>query len=172
MTIVEAAPGITGGVDTHLDVCGCRPGPARRTARDGALRDQRRRLRGATDVLESFGDVTKIGIEGMGSMVWAVVLTCAAAAHRGRVKGRARGTDLLSGKIRCGLCRRLMAIDKNGDGSQALPLPPLGPGLRQPRRTNIGLHWAAVLGLRLIGDDVEPQAAIRRELEAGRNAGP
>jgi len=29
-----------------------------------------------------------------------------AAAHRGRIKGRARGTDLLSGKVRCGICRR------------------------------------------------------------------
>ncbi len=39
-----------------------------------------------------------------------------AAAHRGRVKGRARGTDLLSGRVRCGLCRRLMALDQNGQG--------------------------------------------------------
>ena len=35
----------------------------------------------------------------------------------------------------------------------------------QPRRTNVGLHRAAVLGLQLIGDDVELQAAIRRELD-------
>ncbi len=53
-----------------------------------------------------------------------------AAAHRGRVKGRARGTDLLSGRVRCGLCQRLMALDQNGQGATALPLPPPGPRLR------------------------------------------
>ncbi len=42
----------------------------------------------------------------------------------------------------------------------------------QPRRTNVGLHRAAVLGLRLIGDDVELQAAIRRELERARTPAP
>ena len=39
-----------------------------------------------------------------------------------------------------------------------------GPG-PQPRRMNIGLHRAAVLGLRLIGDDVELRSAIRRALD-------
>ena len=41
-----------------------------------------------------------------------------AAAHRGRVRGRARGTDLLSGRVRCGLCQRLMALDQNGKGQR------------------------------------------------------
>ena len=39
-----------------------------------------------------------------------------------------------------------------------------GPG-PQPRRMNIGLHRAAVLGLWLIGDDVELRSAIRRALD-------
>ena len=95
-----------------------------------------------------------------------------AAAHRGRVKGRARGTDLLSGKVRCGLCRRLMAIDQNGEGRKLYRCHHRGQGCAQPRRTNIGLHRAAVLGLRLIGDDVELQAAIRRELERARTPAP
>ena len=43
-----------------------------------------------------------------------------AAAHRGRVKGRARGTDLLSGRVRCGLCERLMALDQNGQGASSI----------------------------------------------------
>jgi hypothetical protein len=43
-----------------------------------------------------------------------------AAAHRGRVRGRARGTDLLSGRVRCGLCQRLMALDQNGEGLACL----------------------------------------------------
>ena len=91
-----------------------------------------------------------------------------AAAHTGRIKGRPRGTDLLSGKVRCGLCRRLMSIDRNGEGRKLYRCHHRGQGCAQPRRTNIGLHRAAVLGLRLIGDDAELQAAIRRELERAR----
>jgi hypothetical protein len=88
-----------------------------------------------------------------------------AAADRGRVRGRARGTDLLSGRVRRGLCQRLMALDQNGQGTKLYRYHHRGQGCSQPRRTNIGLHRAAVLGLRLIGDDVELQAAIRRELD-------
>ena len=91
-----------------------------------------------------------------------------AAAHRGRVRGRARGTDLLSGRVRCGLCQRLMAIDQNGQGNRHYRCRHRGQGCAQPRRTNVGLLRAAALGLRLIGDDVELQAAIRRELERAR----
>ena len=95
-----------------------------------------------------------------------------AAAHRGRVKGRARGTDLLSGRVRCGLCQRLMALDQNGQGQRLYRCHHRGQGCAQPRRTNVGLLRAAVLGLRLIGDDVELQAAIREGTRAGPNAGP
>ena len=42
-----------------------------------------------------------------------------AAAHRGRVRGRARGTDLLSGRVRCGLCQRLMALDQTARGASS-----------------------------------------------------
>ena len=91
-----------------------------------------------------------------------------AAAHRGRVKGRARGTDLLSGRVRCGLCQRLMALDQNGQGQRLYRCHHRGRGCPQPRRTNVGLLRAAVLGLRLIGDDTELQAAIRKELERAR----
>ena len=91
-----------------------------------------------------------------------------AAAHRGRIKGRHKGTDLLSGKVRCGLCRRLMAIDQNGQGNRHYRCRHRGEGCAQPRRTNVGLLRAAVLGLRLIGDDAELQAAVRRELDRAR----
>ena len=94
------------------------------------------------------------------------------AAHRGRVRGRARGTDLLSGRVRCGLCWRLMALDQNGAGPQALPLPPPGRGLHPAPPDQRRTARAAVLGLRLIGDDVELQAAIRRELERARTPAP
>jgi site-specific DNA recombinase len=95
-----------------------------------------------------------------------------AAAHRGRIKGRPRGTDLLSGKVRCGLCHRLMSIDRNGEGRRLYRCRHRGQGCAQPRRTNIGLHRAAVLGLQLIGDDEELQAAIRLELERARTPAP
>jgi hypothetical protein len=40
------------------------------------------------------------------------------AAARGGIKGRAKGKDLLSGKVRCGMCQRLMALDQNGEGRE------------------------------------------------------
>ncbi len=91
-----------------------------------------------------------------------------ATAHRGRTKGRKKGRDLLGGKIRCGLCRRLMSIDRNGQGTFFYRCKHRGQGCAQPRRTNTGLLRAAVLGLRLIGDGEELQAAIRWELERAR----
>jgi site-specific DNA recombinase len=95
-----------------------------------------------------------------------------AAAHRGRVRGRTRGTDLLSGRVRCGLCHRLMALDQNGEGRKLYRCHHRGQGCAQPRRTNTGLHRAAVLGLRLIGDDEQLQAAIRQQLERDRTPAP
>ena len=68
MTIVEAAPGITGGVDTHLDthvaaaldplgrLVGSEPFPADAAGYKALLA-----------WLETFGEVTKVGIEGTGS---------------------------------------------------------------------------------------------------------
>jgi hypothetical protein len=82
-----------------------------------------------------------------------------AAAHRGRIKGRPKGTDLLSGRVRCGLCHRLMSIDRNGEGRRLYRCHHRGQGCAQPRRTNTGLLRAAVLGLRLIGDDEQLQTA-------------
>jgi len=68
MTIVEAARGITGGVDTHLDIHVA-------AALDplGGLLGTERFEAGSAGYkallawLESFGDVTKIGVEGTGS---------------------------------------------------------------------------------------------------------
>lgn len=91
------------------------------------------------------------------------------AAHRGRIKGRRRGKDLLSGKVRCGLCDRLMPIETNGDGRSMYRCRHRGQGCAQPRRSNKGLLRAALLGIRLIADDEDLQAAIRNELaRAGR----
>ena len=68
MTIVEAAPGITGGVDTHLDVHVV----AALDPLGGLLGTERFETNAAgykalLGWLEGFGDVTKIGIEGTGS---------------------------------------------------------------------------------------------------------
>ena len=68
MTIVEAARGVTGGVDTHLDVHVA----AALDPLGGLLGTERFKTNSAgykalLAWLESFGDVTKIGIEGTGS---------------------------------------------------------------------------------------------------------
>ena len=65
------------------------------------------------------------------------------AATRGRIKGRPKGKDLLSGKVRCGMCRRLMALDQNGEGRKMYRCKHRGQGCAQPRRTNVGLLRAA-----------------------------
>ena len=88
-----------------------------------------------------------------------------AAAHRGRVPRRRRGRDLLSGRVRCGLCSRLMALDTNGEGREFYRCQHRGQGCDQPRRTTTGLHRAALLGLSLIGEDHALQEAIRAELD-------
>jgi site-specific DNA recombinase len=94
------------------------------------------------------------------------------AAHKGRIKGRRKGKDLLAGKVRCGLCHRLMALDENGEGRKMYRCHHRGQGCQQPRRTNTGLHRAAVLGLQLISADEGLRTAIRRELERAREPGP
>ncbi len=75
MTIVEAARGVTGGVDTHLDVHVA----AALDPLGGLLGTERFETNSAGDKallawLETFGDVTKIGIEGTGS--YGSGLTC------------------------------------------------------------------------------------------------
>jgi transposase len=68
MTIVEAARGVTGGVDTHPDVdVGAALDPL-----GGLLGTERFETNSAGDKallawLESFGSVTKVGVEGTGS---------------------------------------------------------------------------------------------------------
>jgi len=94
------------------------------------------------------------------------------AAQRGRVPGRRQGRDLLSGRVRCGLCGRLMAVEILGDGRCLYRCWHRGMGCKQPRRTNKGLHRAAVLALRLLGRDERLQEAIRRQLAGGRRPEP
>jgi hypothetical protein len=89
------------------------------------------------------------------------------AATRGFVPGRPRGRDLLSGRVLCGLCGRRMALDQNGAGRVMYRCRHRGQGCVQPARTNTGLTRAAVLGMKLLRDDQDLQAAIRRNLAVG-----
>ncbi len=86
------------------------------------------------------------------------------AAHRGHVPGRRRGSDLLSGRVFCGLCGKRMAVEINGDSRCMYRCRSRGSGCDQPRRTNVGLLRAAVLGLALVSRDECLQEAIRRHL--------
>ncbi len=88
------------------------------------------------------------------------------AAHRGRVPGRRRGRDLLSGRIRCGRCGRRMHVEDNGSGHLHYRCRNRGEGCALPRRSTRGLLRAAVLGLRLLGSDDQLRKAIRETLEA------
>ena len=88
MTIVEAARGITGGVDTHLDVHVA----AALDPLGGLLGTERFATNAAgykalLAWLESFGDVTKIGDRGHGFLwVWTVALPAPGGCrgHRSR----------------------------------------------------------------------------------------
>lgn len=87
------------------------------------------------------------------------------AAHRGRRAGLRRGNDLMSGRVRCGLCARSMSVMDNGAGWMGYRCWHRGKGCDLPRFSNKGLLRGALLGLRLIRDDDELQAAIRASLE-------
>ena len=86
------------------------------------------------------------------------------AAHRGHLPGRRRGRDVLSGKVRCGLCGRVVCVDYNERDQALYRCRHRGRGCDQPGRSAKGLHRAAVLGLRELAEDEELQAAIREEL--------
>lgn len=85
------------------------------------------------------------------------------AAHRGRRPGVKRGRDLMSGRVRCGVCGRSMSIESNGQNQQHYRCKHRGRGCAQPARSNKGLLKASVLALGLLRD-AELQDAIRRHL--------
>lgn len=94
------------------------------------------------------------------------------AAQRGLAKGVQPSKDLLSGRVRCGLCGRRMAIAQNGKGNVTYKCRHRGEGCAQPARSTKGLTRGAVLGLSLIGRDEQLQAAIRRSLGGGPRREP
>lgn len=95
-----------------------------------------------------------------------------AAAHKGRTKGRRRGKDLMSGRVRCGLCGRLMSLDVAGSGLHSYRCRHRGSGCALPRRPSKNLLRAALLGLRLIARDKGLQEAIRQELARSAQPAP
>lgn len=90
-----------------------------------------------------------------------------AAAHQGRVPGRKRGRDLMSGRVICGLCGRRMSITTNGQGQSQYRCKHRGTGCKQPARSNRGLLNAAGLGMTLLCD-AAVRDAIHRHLDPGR----
>lgn len=86
------------------------------------------------------------------------------AAHRGHVPGRRRGSDLPTGRVRCGMCGKLTAIDTNGRGQPIYRCRHRGKGCRIPGRSAIGLHRAARLGIDLLRTDDQLIEAIRLHL--------
>jgi transposase len=68
MTIVEAPPGITGGVDTHLDVhVAAALDPLGRLIGSESFSTDAAGYRALLAWLRKFGEVTKVGVEGTGS---------------------------------------------------------------------------------------------------------
>jgi len=76
-------------------------------------------------------------------------------ANRGFVPGRRRSCDLLSGKVRCGLCDRGMAVAEIGHGCVSYKCRHRETGCALPARSNQGLARAALLGF-------EPSASRRQ----------
>lgn len=72
------------------------------------------------------------------------------AAHRGHVRGRRFSRHVLAGRVRCGLCQRIMSVETNGEGRSMYRCRHRGQGCKMPRRTAAGLVEAALLGLRLL----------------------
>jgi transposase len=68
MTIVEAPPGVTGGVDTHLDNhVAAALDPLGRLVGTESFEANAAGYKALVSWLEGFGDVTKVGVEGTGS---------------------------------------------------------------------------------------------------------
>ena len=86
--------------------------------------------------------------------------------------GRRRGRDLLSGRVRCGLCNRVAGVDYNERGQAIYKCRHRGKGCRLSSRSANGLHRAALLGLQLLATEGELQDAIQAELRGQTPTSP
>jgi len=94
------------------------------------------------------------------------------AAHVGLAKGVQPARDVLSGRVRCGMCGKRMAVAQNGQGSTFYRCWNRGQGCAQPARSTKGLSRSAVLGMSLLGSDPQLQEAIRRRMAGGTRGDP
>jgi hypothetical protein len=94
------------------------------------------------------------------------------AAQRANPTGQRRSKDLLSGKVRCGLCGRIAGVHYNDRNQAIFRCRHRGQGCNQPGRSSNGLHRATVLGLRVLASDLELQSAIRHQLREHRATEP
>lgn len=87
------------------------------------------------------------------------------AAHKGFVPGRTRRSrELLSGRVRCGLCGRVAAVEYRQNGTPVFRCKHRGVGCAMPRRNARAVEEAWVIGLRLLATDADLRDAIRRQL--------
>ena len=87
------------------------------------------------------------------------------AAQRGNPSGQRIGKDLLSGRVVCGVCGRRIAIEFTGNGNGIYRCRHRGKGCPEvPGRSAKGLHLAAKLAIRVLGEDQDLQDAIRQQL--------
>jgi hypothetical protein len=96
------------------------------------------------------------------------------AAHKGFVPGRTRRSrELLSGRVRCGLCGRVAAVEYRQNGTPVFRCKHRGVGCAMPRRNAGAVEKAWIIGLRLLATDAGLRDAIRRQLAlAGGAHGP
>jgi len=90
------------------------------------------------------------------------------ASDRGHTKGQRRSRDLLSGRVRCGLCGKVAGVNYNARNQAIYRCRHRGQGCDQSGRSAKGLQRAALLGLRVLADDMALQVAIRHQLSEGR----
>ncbi|MGC1237909.1 MAG: recombinase family protein [Acidimicrobiales bacterium] len=115
------------------------------------------------------GEVQLSGDWGDGVHAPLVTLEQFNAAQRPHTQGKRPGRDLLSGLVRCGNCGRVACVQYNSRNQAIYVCRHRGEGCDIPGRSANGLHRAAVLGLRLLRDDKDLQAAIWTKLNAERN---
>lgn len=87
------------------------------------------------------------------------------AAQRANAPGKRRSRDVLSGRVRCGLCSRVLGVEYNERGQAIYRCKHRGRGPRPAGTVSEGPPWAALLGLDVLGEDQELQDAIRAELK-------
>lgn len=90
------------------------------------------------------------------------------AAQGGHTPGIRRSRELLSGKVRCGICCRVAGVKYNERKQVLYKCRHRGRGCKQPARAANGLHRAARLAITLLGSDADLLQAIHDELTRER----